>query len=231
MSMQMDQYFVTLQDAMRLVDTDELDRVVDVLYQAYWSGNRVFTMGNGASAALASHMACDLGKGTALDVGHGITDTRVSRLKIISLTDNLPLISAYGNDVRYEDIFVEQLKNLLEPGDVVIAISGSGGSPNILRAMQFAQAHRAVTIGFTGLQPSNLLLSQLCDIVVRAPLTMMEQIEDMHVMFHHVVTVGLRGRIAEKPYVTHRTQSRVSRLRSAALERERAGEPVAAASV
>jgi D-sedoheptulose 7-phosphate isomerase len=226
----MDQYLVTLQNAIRNFDTDDLDRVVDVLYQAYWSGNRVFTMGNGASAALASHMACDLGKGTALDVGTGVVDSRASRLKIISLTDNVSLISAYGNDVQYEDIFVEQLKNLLEPRDVVIAISGSGGSPNVLRAMQYAQMRHAVTIGFTGMQPSNEKLSKLCDIVVRAPLTMMEQIEDMHVMFHHVVAISLRDRIAERPCMSQDTVPGMSRLSVTSRSRERAAKPTVAAS-
>lgn len=193
------EYLMTIQKALGQLNPSDLDAVTEALYTAYRQDKQIFTMGNGASAALASHMACDLGKGTSTDLGMGPVVSGAKRLRIISLADNVPLMTAYGNDIRYEDIFVEQLKNLLNPGDVVMGISGSGGSPNVLCAMEYARSRGAVTIGFTGAQAKAHLLAECCDLIVSAPLAVMEQIEDLHVVFHHVVSMGLRSRIqAEK---------------------------------
>jgi D-sedoheptulose 7-phosphate isomerase len=210
-------YLTTVQAALNAVDHAEIERVVDVLYRAYRAGNRVYTFGNGASAALASHMACDLGKGTATDLGQGSADSGVARLKIVSLVDNGPLISAYGNDICYDAIFVEQLKNLLERGDIAIGISGSGGSPNVLHALQYARERGAMTIGFTGHQPKSARMIALCDLVLRAPLTMMEQIEDVHVVFHHAISVSLRRRIAVDPLLVRPLAGHVPLLHEAGL--------------
>lgn len=188
-------YLATVQKAIGALNPADLEAVVNAIYDAYQNDKQVFTMGNGASAALASHMACDLGKGTAADLGAGTEVTGVKRLRIIGLADNVALMTAYGNDVAYEDIFLEQLKNLLNPGDVVIGISGSGGSPNVLRAMEYARQKGAVNIGFTGFQPKAEKMKALCDITLQAPLTLMEQIEDLHVVFHHVISLALRQRI------------------------------------
>lgn len=185
-------YLTTVQEAITKLDPAQIEGVVTALHAAYLNGKQVFTMGNGASAALASHMACDLGKGTSADLGRGPALSGARRLRIISLADNVPLMTAYGNDIRYEDIFVEQLKNLLNEGDVVIGISGSGGSPNVLRAMEYARARGAVTIGLTGAQAKAHMLSALCDHTLAAPLDLMEQIEDIHVIFHHVISMALR---------------------------------------
>jgi D-sedoheptulose 7-phosphate isomerase len=207
-------YADQVQQAIATIDLTVLERIVDVLDGAFRSGQRVFTMGNGASAALAAHMACDLGKGTAVDVGQGTDDAGVARLKIISLVDNTALLTALGNDTSYQDVFVEQLKNLLDPGDVVVGVSGSGGSPNVLRAMQYAQARGATTIGFTGCQLSSQLLVDVSHIVVQAPLTMIEQIEDVHVILHHMITAALRERIATSNWlarVPHVVDSRFRR--------------------
>jgi D-sedoheptulose 7-phosphate isomerase len=157
-------------------------------------------------------MACDLGKGTAHDLGEGPQPGRFRRLRIQSLADNVALLTAYSNDLSYEDVYVEQLKTLLAPGDVAIGISGSGGSPNVLRALAYARSAGAVTIGFTGSQATSVLLCQLCDIAVQAPLMMMEQIEDIHVMLHHAITVCLRQRIG-------------AHCRAAALAAASAGAP------
>jgi len=189
------EYFEQIQKAVAALNPADLEAVADAIHTAYKEGRQVFTFGNGASAALASHMACDLGKGTAPDLGRGPVESLGKRLRIIGLADNVALLSAYGNDIRYEDIFVEQLKNLLNPGDVVLGISGSGGSPNVLRAMAYARARGAVVVGFTGAQPKADLMRPLCDVCVAAPLTCMEQIEDLHVIFSHVVSLVLRQRI------------------------------------
>ncbi len=189
-------YLSSVQLALRSTDAALLERVVDELFDAMLSGRRVYTMGNGASAALAAHMACDYGKGSAPDLGEGLHDSGAARLRIVSLTDNSALLTAYGNDIRYDDIFLEQLKNHLEPGDVVIGISGSGGSPNVLRAIRLARNRGALTIGFTGQQPSAVQLVRLCDLCLQAPVDVMEQIEDVHVVYHHAISVSLRARVA-----------------------------------
>ena len=118
-------------------------------------------------------MATDLGKGC--------------RLRIVSLVDNAALVTAYANDENYECVFVEQLKRVVRPGDVALAISGSGGSQNVLVALEHARGTGARTIGFTGAMPDAERMAALCDVVVRAPLTAIEQIEDLHVVFSHIV--------------------------------------------
>jgi len=190
-------YIETIQGALAKLDQTELIAVVEALFSAFLNGRTVFTFGNGASAALASHMACDLGKGTAIDVGNGPTRPAARRLRVVSLVDNAALVTALGNDVAYHDIFTEQLKNLLGRGDVAVGVSGSGSSPNVLRALDFARRNGAATIGFTGARVSASAMQELCDICVRVPLTMMEQIEDLHVVCHHMITLWLRQRIAD----------------------------------
>lgn len=189
------QYYGALSAALAAGPPPELDAVTELLYSAMLAGNTVYTMGNGASAALASHMACDLGKGTAIDLGESATEVGPPRLRIVSLPDNVALLSAYGNDVAYESVFVEPLKNLLRHDDVVMAISGSGSSPNVLRALEYARARGARTVGFTGSMPGAAEMRARCDITVCTPLTKMEQIEDAHVSFMHIVAISLRSKI------------------------------------
>jgi len=174
----------------------ELVKVVDRLYEAFASEHTIFTFGNGASAALASHMATDMGKLTSLDFGTGPVPRTVKRLRIASLCDNSAWLTAIGNDLAYEDVFLEQLKNQLVAGDVVIGISGSGGSPNVLKALRYARASGAFCIAFTGAQPKAANIEPLTDVLIRAPLTMMEQIEDLHVVYHHIITRQLFDRIS-----------------------------------
>lgn len=188
-------YLATINQALRKTDLATIDRAVSLLVNAYCTGQTVFTMGNGASAALASHMACDWGKGTAPDLGRGPDMPAMRRLRVLSLNDNPALVTAYSNDLDYADVFIEQLKNLLQPGDVVLGISGSGGSENVLRAMKFAQLSGATTIGLTGRMESAVKMRALSDCCIQAPLTMMEQIEDLHVIYHHVISLGLRERM------------------------------------
>lgn len=192
-------YLQTIQDALHGLDQAQLTVIVDALYGAFQQGRTVYTCGNGASAALASHMACDLGKGTATDVGLGVDTVAARRLRVISLVDNPALMTALGNDVDYDDVFVEQLKSLLAAGDVVIGVSGSGQSPNVVRALDYAHRNGATTIGFTGARASARTMARFCDICLQVPLTMMEQIEDVHVICHHMITVELRRRIADWP--------------------------------
>lgn len=201
-------YLAAIQQALAGLDQTQLADIVETLYSAFLQGRTVFTCGNGASAALAAHMACDLGKGTAPDVGRGVQARAARRLRVISLVDNAALVTAIGNDIEYADVFVEQLKNLLEMGDVVVGISGSGQSPNVVRALDYAHRNGATTIGFTGARAGAQAMARHCNVCLRAPLTMMEQIEDVHVICHHLITVELRRRIAEWSALsaTHDTQ-------------------------
>lgn len=153
----------------------EINRLVRILLEAYNAGRSIFLFGNGGSAALASHMACDLGKGTAPASG--------KRLRAVALTDNTALITAWANDTHYENIFAEQLENLLEPGDVAFAISGSGNSPNILAALNFARRAGAVTAGIAGFGGGKM--KPLCDVCAVVPSENMQIIEDLHLSIAH----------------------------------------------
>jgi D-sedoheptulose 7-phosphate isomerase len=175
--------------------TVELEQMADVIWEAYRSGGTVYIFGNGACAALAAHMATDLSKGTAVDLGMPAAQPSRPRIRVVSLSDNTALLTAFGNDIEYESVYVEQLRDLLQPGDVVIGLSGSGGSPNVLRAMEYAKVVGARRLGLTGRQASADQLVSRCEIAVQAPSSMMEQIEDWHVIYNHVLTVLLRSRM------------------------------------
>src|SRR5204862_1633354 len=124
---------------MQAISLSDLQAVLSILEEAYHNGHRMFIMGNGGSAATASHFALDLAKNTIVP--------EAPRLKAISLTDHVPLITAWSNDTAYEHIFEEQLANMIEPGDVVIGISASGNSLNVINALNLAKKSRAATIG------------------------------------------------------------------------------------
>lgn len=164
---------------------ERIQDVVDVLLSANYVGSTVFILGNGGSAATASHFACDLAKGT-------ITPGR-PRFRVIALTDNMPLVTAWSNDVDYEQVFAEQLSGLIGRGDVVVAISGSGNSPNVLRAVELARRMGGITIGFSGFAGGRL--STLVDVPVVVPCDCMEQIEDVHTILCHLTCTVLRERL------------------------------------
>jgi len=176
-------YAAALQDTLGRTDFAAIDSAVGVIEAAFREGRQVFAFGNGASAALASHMVTDAGKLLIADDGSGGR----KRLRIHSLNDNCAWLTAIGNDIGYEDVFVEQLANHLGPKDVIIGISGSGSSPNVLRALEFAKSRGATVIGFTSARQSAETMAGLCDVCLRAPLEMMEQIEDLHVVYHHMI--------------------------------------------
>lgn len=165
-----------------------LDRLVQLFLQAYDSGRTIFLFGNGGSAALASHMACDFGKGTAPANGR--------RLRAVALTDNVALMTAWANDTRFESIFAEQLENLLEPGDVAFAISASGNSPNILAALNFARQGGAATAGIAGFEGGKM--KPLCDVCVVVPSDNMQIVEDLHLSIAHSVFRVVRNEIQER---------------------------------
>jgi D-sedoheptulose 7-phosphate isomerase len=165
-----------------------LEKIVARIHQARVEGKQLFIMGNGGSAATASHLACDLAK--------NINTSSYSRLRVMALTDNMPLFSAAANDLGYENVFSEQLANWLQPNDLVLAISASGNSPNVLKAIKFAQSRKATTIGWSGYDGGKL--ADLADISFIVPNYSIEQIEDIHMMMAHMVTSGLRQISSEK---------------------------------
>lgn len=181
-------YFEELSSTIGKLPTQSIEELAGVFLSAYDNGQTVFLFGNGGSASLASHMTCDLGKGTAPGNGR--------RLRAVALTDNVALITAWANDTRYEGIFAEQLENLLHPGDVAFAISASGNSPNVLAALSFARQAGATTAGITGFQGGKM--KSLCDVCVVVPTDNMQIIEDLHLSIAHAVFRVVRQAMQNK---------------------------------
>jgi D-sedoheptulose 7-phosphate isomerase len=160
---------------------------ISLLFAAWERRAQVFLLGNGGSASTASHMANDLSKATIVP--------GQPRMRAIALTDNVSIITAWANDESYDCVFKEQLENLLNPGDTVLAISASGNSPNVLRAMEFARERGAVTIGWTG--RSGGCLKEIAEHSVHVPTDDIGMIESVHLVFDHLVTRALTERIRE----------------------------------
>ncbi|MBC7250700.1 MAG: SIS domain-containing protein [Anaerolineae bacterium] len=175
------QYFAETSRILQNMPQDEIAQTIDILRQARMEGRRIFVMGNGGSAAMASHFVCDLGKGT-------VEEGR-PRFKVMSLNDNTPLLTAYANDCGYDTVFAEPLASLAEPGDVAIAISSSGNSPNVLRAMDVARDRGLTTIGITGFQGGKL--KDKVDVCVIVPSDHMQHIEDGQWAVLHAIFLAL----------------------------------------
>ena len=178
-------YFDRLKAAIDRVPIERVEAMGEILYRAYRHNKHVFIVGNGGSAATASHMACDLGKNT-------ISPNR-PRFRVISLNDNMALLSALANDVGYDKVFSEQLKNLIHPGDVLISISGSGNSPNILRAMEYARSRAATNIALLGFDGGKAVA--LADEYVLVPVRDYGIVEDIHMILDHVLTEYFQSRL------------------------------------
>ena len=172
------QYFEELQRVITSLSHDGIDQMADALVKAYEFGRVVYTFGNGGSASLASHLACDLAKGTAYCNGG-------KRFRVLALTDNLTTLTAWANDSSYEDIFSEQLRSFVQPQDVAFAISGSGNSKNVLNALQVAREAGATTLGISGFQGGQM--KALCDICLVVPSNNMQIIEDIHLAMSHSI--------------------------------------------
>jgi D-sedoheptulose 7-phosphate isomerase len=171
-----------VQDMLRAISQARLHEIVLVLEDTYRGGHRIFIMGNGGSAATASHFALDLAKNTIM--------AGAPRVKAISLTDHVPLITAWSNDTAYEHIFAEQLINMVEPGDAVIGISASGNSLNVINALRVAKEARATTIALLGADGGRI--KHMADAYVLAPGQNIEQEEDAHLILAHVITRHMR---------------------------------------
>jgi D-sedoheptulose 7-phosphate isomerase len=170
-------YKSSLVGAIESVDLRRVERAIQLLAEARDNGSNIFVCGNGGSASTASHFACDILKGASFN--------RSKRFRIIALTDSLATLTAYSNDVSYESVFVEQLRNFARPGDVLIAISGSGNSPNVLRAVEYANVAGCRTIALTGRDGGGL--GRLAQLNIQVSHPHMGRIEDCHMMVLHMI--------------------------------------------
>lgn len=182
-------YLSELKEALETVPLDRFEEMVNVILCAYEGGRLIFVMGNGGSGATASHFTCDINKGACFDLE--------KRFKVICLNDNVPTMLAYSNDVSYEDVFVEQLKNFMEPDDVVIGISSSGNSKNVLKAVEYARRKGAKTIGLTGFDGGKL--AGMVDVPMVVKTKDMQKVEDTHLILTHMIMQILYKRLHAIP--------------------------------
>lgn len=182
------EYLESTREVLGRIETREVQELIDLLMDAREKGRRIFVLGNGGSAATASHFAVDLGKGTL----RGIEDQ--PRFRVDSLTDNLPYVTAWANDFDYDLVFEQQLRNLGAPGDVVIAISASGNSPNLVRAMEYARSAGMVTAAMTGFSGGKL--KELADLSVHVPVDDYGMAENMHMIIVHIIITQTTARVA-----------------------------------
>lgn len=180
-------YFHKLCNIADSIDPAQIEKLVEVLYQAYEKRNQIFIFGNGGSGSNASHFCEDIGKGTL----RSLNDTR--RFRVISLAENTSYLSAWANDEGYDTIFEQQLRNLAGKGDVVIAMSGSGNSKNVLRAIEYAKLHGMITVGMTGFDGGDLAQAVSCS--VHVPSFDMGMVENFHLIVSHLVVDCLREKI------------------------------------
>jgi D-sedoheptulose 7-phosphate isomerase len=171
------QYKAKLFQALETVDLEAVGQAIEILAEARDQNRHIFVCGNGGSASTASHFVCDMVKGASFK--------RPSRFRIMALTDSLPTITAYSNDVGYECVFAEQLKNFAQRGDVFIAISGSGNSPNVLCAMDYANSIGCKTIALTGRDGGKL--GSMAGLQIRVAEPHMGRIEDGHMIVCHML--------------------------------------------
>jgi D-sedoheptulose 7-phosphate isomerase len=169
-------YLTRLKSTIDLISREEISRFLNILLDALESEKNIYIMGNGGSAATASHFAVDFNK--------GLSYGKEKRFRFICLNDNLPTLTAYANDVGYEDVFVEPLRNFLVQGEVVIGISGSGNSRNVLKAIEYANQQGALTVGITGFDGG--ALRKMAQYSVHIPIHDMQVTEDLHMVLDHL---------------------------------------------
>lgn len=180
------EYIDNLKRSLDLLDTEAISKAIDLLMLTYKKKKKVFILGNGGSASNASHWACDLGKGTL----QKFYDDREMRFRVISLTDNVAILTAFANDLSYEDVFVQQLRNLVERGDILIVLSGSGNSVNVVRAVEYAKKFKARTIGILGFKDGGEL-GEMVDIPILVDSMSYGICEDIQLVLDHVITAWI----------------------------------------
>lgn len=180
-------YTEDIKKALDALDKDVINNVIDKIFQAYKNNKQIFIMGNGGSASTSSHFACDLGKGTIIE--------GKKRFRVMSLNDNMALITAFSNDYGYEYVFVEQLKNLVNKEDIVIAISASGNSPNIVKGINYAKEKGAYIIGLSGFCGGHL--RETSDLCIHVENDSYGQVEDVHMFLCHMISLNIKKYIEE----------------------------------
>ena len=168
-------YFLKLKRTIDSISIENFNEVIKILVKGKEDNRTLFIMGNGGSAATASHFVCDFNKGLSVE--------GEKRFKFICLNDNIPSLMAIANDLSYEEIFVEQLKNFFQEGDLVIGISGSGNSINVIKAINYANSKGGITIGFTGFDGGKLM--NICTHNINIPISDMQITEDLHMVLDH----------------------------------------------
>lgn len=184
---QIKNYISILQQTIDQLPQSLIADVVYILQRARMQGNQVFIMGNGGSASTASHFVCDLAKNTRYE--------GLPHFRAIGLADNMEIFSAYANDEGYENVFSQQLINLIRSDDIVIAISASGNSPNVVKAVEEAQKYNATTIGFTGFDGGRL--AKLVNINIHVKSNVIEHVEDIHLMLEHMIVRTIK----DQPFI------------------------------
>ena len=193
-TLQAPEYISRLQQELAKIDHGEMHQMADLIYQAWENEKFVFIFGNGGSGTTATHMSEDLGKSSLRE--SDLKDESKKRLKVMSLTDNVGWILAVGNDVGYDQIFVQQLMNYGGRDDVVLAISGSGNSPNVLAAVDWANRHGLKTFGLTGFGGGKL--RQMAHAGLHVPLNDMGMVESIHLCVFHWVLNDVFARINQE---------------------------------
>jgi D-sedoheptulose 7-phosphate isomerase len=181
-------YIERLVETISALPRDQLGAMGEMLYRAYRNERQVFTVGNGGSASTASHMAADLGKNT---IG-----PHMRRFRIISLNDNAAIVTALANDLGYENIFSEQLMNLIRPGDLLVAISASGNSPNVLKAIRYAREQCAEVMAILGFDGG--VAATLADLAVVVPIDHYGIVEDAHLIVNHILVDYFKVRLIQE---------------------------------
>lgn len=186
-----DRYFEDLQGVMERISKEDIERVVEVLYQAWLGRRQVFLAGNGGSASTATHFASDLAKFTSVE--------GKPRFRVVALTDNMPWITAITNDLGWQDVYVEQLRNLMQDGDVLVAISVHGGSgsdkagswsQNLMRAAKYVKDRGGEVIGLSGFDGGTL--KEIADARIVVPIESTPQVEGFHLVLTHLICATLR---------------------------------------
>lgn len=182
MSNPIDTYILELQNTLMQLPTARIQEAIDLLVEARTERRQVFIMGNGGSASTASHFVCDLAKNTR--------NPELPNFRVIGLTDNMAIFSALANDEGYENVFAQQLASFVEADDIVIGISASGNSANVLNAIELGNKVGARTIGMTGFDGGQL--RKMVDIDIHIPSDCIEHVEDIHLMLEHLICKAIK---------------------------------------
>jgi D-sedoheptulose 7-phosphate isomerase len=183
-------YFRKISETLDKIDINAVNKLIDRIYECYEKENTVYVFGNGGSAATASHVAGDFMKG----ISYGLE----KRFRVICLNDSIPSLTAISNDLTYEEVFYEQLKTFLRKDDIVIGISGSGNSVNVIKALNYARELGSTVVGFSGYKGGKL--KELADILILAPVSDMEITEDIHIIIFHAIKQAINRKLKGDKY-------------------------------